>query len=100
MDLIEIFDINHIEHDAYFMFAQVMESVEPWYCNDIIQSRSGPKQDVQVTGDPFTTPASHMHRSVLGVKLQMINEQIVKRNDPKLYEHMTNLEIAPQVYGM
>lgn len=38
--------------------------------------------------------------SILGVKLKMISEQILKRFDDDLYNHLFELKIEPQIYGI
>ncbi len=50
--------------------------------------------------EPFSAPPESNLYSVLGVKLKMINEQIVRRQDHELYNHLFEMEIAPQIYGI
>lgn len=53
-----------------------------------------------INAEPFSAPPESNLCSVLGVKLKMINEQIVRRQDYDLYQHLQQLEIAPQIYGI
>lgn len=50
--------------------------------------------------EPFSNDADFNCYSKIGVKLKMITEQILRRYDEKLYIHLRDLKIYPQIYGI
>ena len=53
-----------------------------------------------VNMEPFSNDIDFNCYSKIGIKLKMINEQILRRTDEQLYHHLKDLHIAPQIYGI
>lgn len=58
----------------------------------------------KVSGDlvvqPFSSPLDTNPSNVIVTKLQRIQDDLLKKVDQELYEYLTKLDIAPQIYGM
>ncbi|GBN45235.1 TBC1 domain family member 5 [Araneus ventricosus] len=87
---------NYIEHDAFFMFCQLMESVEPWYT---LTDYSHSKYAKQITAEPFSQ-SNIVPGNLLGRKLKRIYEQLLKYHDLTLFSYFEQLEITPQIFGI
>ncbi len=101
LELLEWLDVTYLEHDAFALFELLMEMVEQWYSNQELSS----SMDIHLpstTQEPFSQCSSQSSatNSVLGVKLRMIFEQIVRRHDAPLYTHLLELQIEPQLFGI
>lgn len=109
----ELLDPAFIEHDSYAMFKQIMETIEPWYSQDslsfkvsfIIRTLKNILehfflQNERIKFEPFSSSSEPSACSVLGVKLKMIFEQILKRHDHELFTYLQTLQITPQIFGM
>jgi TBC1 domain family protein 5 len=73
---ITMFDINSIEADAYEMFNQVMKSAKAWYLNDA------------ETIPPIVAKSIH------------IQDDLVQRADPEMYQTLKDNSIEPQIWGI
>lgn len=91
----ELLNQEYLEHDTYIMFRQVMETVEPWYSHEMISF----KMD-SINFEPFSTSLEPSSCSVLGIKLRLIYEKILKRVDSELFFHLFNMQIEPQIFGI
>lgn len=49
---------------------------------------------------PFSSPLDTNPSNVIVTKLQRIQDDLLKRVDQELYDHLTKMDIAPQIYGM
>lgn len=96
-DIRILLDPLYTEHDAFYIFCQVMDVVESWY---LINEYSSSKYTDQFDLAPFSRPRDSGPTSTLGVKLTKINEQILRRHALELFSHLEALEIAPQIYGI
>jgi TBC1 domain family protein 5 len=67
-----VFDANHIEHDAFAIFGQVMQSSKSFYVSE------GPES--------IATRSNH------------IFNELLPQYDPVLAEHLTKLDVVPQIY--
>uniref|UniRef100_A0A2C9L1G2 Rab-GAP TBC domain-containing protein n=1 Tax=Biomphalaria glabrata TaxID=6526 RepID=A0A2C9L1G2_BIOGL len=103
-DIIKVvMDPNYLEHDAYTMFCQVMETVEPWYLSrDIFyNTKTGSMRNLEmINATPFSRSQDLNPSSVIVTKLTRIQDYILKKFDPELHQHLERLEIAPQIYGI
>jgi len=70
-----------IEHDAYTVFAKLMELTEPWFLRT---------SDSKKESDENTSP--------IVIKSKRIQNQLLKSVDPILQTYMTDLCIEPQLY--
>ncbi|KAL8570149.1 hypothetical protein ACOMHN_030946 [Nucella lapillus] len=95
----DMLDPRYLEHDAYYMFCQVMATVEPWYLAKDICSAPKRRHDV-FTSQPFTRSQELIPSSVIVTKLTRIQDYLLKKFDMELHAHLETLEIAPQIYGI
>lgn len=86
---------NYIEHDAFFMFSQLMESVEAWYTMADFHS----KHMKHITAEPFSQSTA-VPGNLLGRKLKRIYEQLLKHLDTELFLYFEQMEITPQIFGI
>ncbi|KAH9493756.1 TBC1 domain family member 5 isoform X2 [Dermatophagoides farinae] len=93
----ELMDSKYLEHDSYFLFAYIMERIESWYDNNSIKTI---RKNEYVNMEPFSNDVDFNCYSKIGIKLKMITEQILRRHDEKLFTHLKELKIAPQIYGI
>ncbi|RUS75946.1 hypothetical protein EGW08_016292 [Elysia chlorotica] len=99
----EVMDPAYLEHDAYTMFCQVMETVEPWYLSrDIFcNPRTGSLRNLELLhATPFARSQDLNPSNAIVTKLTRIQDYILKKFDPELHQHLERLEIAPQIYGI
>lgn len=101
-----LLDLQYLEHDAYQLFCALMKSIETWYQNDEILTTTTPgdsigkhRLDNGLTANR-TNSRQQQVSSVLGIKLSLISENIVKNHDIELFNHLEALQIAPQIYGI
>ncbi|XP_071104010.1 TBC1 domain family member 5-like isoform X7 [Haliotis cracherodii] len=92
----EIMSPTHLEHDAYAMFCQIMETVEPWYTTKehMIKGRE------YMVAQPFSRPQDLNPSNVIVTKLTRIQDYLLKKFDAELHLHLERLDIAPQIYGI
>ncbi|OTF70490.1 TBC1 domain containing protein [Euroglyphus maynei] len=90
-------DPRYLEHDSYFLFSHIMESIESWYDNNSIKTI---RKNEYVNMEPFSNDIDFNCYSKIGIKLKMITEQILRRHDEKLFTHLKELKIPPQIYGI
>ena len=101
-----LIDREYLEHDVYLLFSALMKSIETWYQNDeILLIPEAPKNFMKQSFsngqiNRSSVSSSHQVSSVLGLKLKMISENIVKSYDLELFNHLEALQIAPQIYGI
>ncbi|XP_067686086.1 TBC1 domain family member 5-like isoform X2 [Haliotis asinina] len=92
----EIMSPTHLEHDAYAMFCQIMETVEPWYTT----KESTTKGREYMVAQPFSRPQDLNPSNVIVTKLTRIQDYLLKKFDAELHLHLERLDIAPQIYGI
>lgn len=97
-----LLDFKHLEHDVFHLFCALMKSIETWYQNDeiLMVSENGSTMSALSAGRLDNRSARQQACSVLGMKLKMISENIVKNYDLELFNHLEALQIAPQIYGI
>ncbi|KAK2188317.1 hypothetical protein NP493_136g04021 [Ridgeia piscesae] len=92
----EVLNPDYIEHDAFAMLCQIMETVGPWYVsNEIV-----PTARKSFSGQPFSRSPDLHPSNVIINKLARIQDYILKRFDPELCSQLQQMEIAPQIYGI
>ncbi|XP_069032275.1 TBC1 domain family member 5 isoform X2 [Embiotoca jacksoni] len=87
-----------LEHDAYAMFSQLMETAEPWFSSFEREVRKGKEE--MLTSIPFARPQDSGPSVAIVTKVNRIQDQLVKKHDVELHMHLNRLEIAPQIYGI
>uniref|UniRef100_A0A3Q2VV03 TBC1 domain family, member 5 n=1 Tax=Haplochromis burtoni TaxID=8153 RepID=A0A3Q2VV03_HAPBU len=93
-----LLDPVYLEHDAYAMFSQLMETAEPWFSSFEREVRKGKEE--MLTTIPFARPQDAGPSVAIVTKVNRIQDQLVKKHDIELHMHLNRLEIAPQIYGM
>jgi TBC1 domain family member 5 len=90
LKMVEMLDAAFIEHDAFAIFSKVMENAKAFYGND------------EGSSNPFVTPAFPSAPAVSSIvkKSQLIHEVYLYKVDPELSNHLTNIEILPQIFLM
>ncbi|CAN9503853.1 unnamed protein product [Ophioblennius macclurei] len=88
----------YLEHDAYAMFSQLMETAEPWFSSYEREVRKGKEE--MLTSIPFARPQDAGPSVAIVTKVNRIQDQLVKKHDIELHMHLNRLEIAPQIYGI
>ncbi|XP_070535414.1 TBC1 domain family member 5-like isoform X2 [Ptychodera flava] len=98
----ELLNPDFIEHDAYAMFSQLMETMEPLYRfgkSEGFFDQGYGKSKILNTA-PFATPVEFNPTSPVVNKLTKIQERVLQKYDHELHLHLSQLEIAPQIYGI
>ncbi|XP_043993800.1 TBC1 domain family member 5 isoform X4 [Gambusia affinis] len=93
-----LLDPAYLEHDAYTMFSQLMETAEPWFSTFEREVRKGKEE--MLTSIPFARPQDAGPSVAVVTKVNRIQDQLVKKHDIELHMHLNRLEIAPQIYGI
>uniref|UniRef100_A0A8C5G437 TBC1 domain family member 5 n=1 Tax=Gouania willdenowi TaxID=441366 RepID=A0A8C5G437_GOUWI len=88
----------YLEHDAYAMFSQLMETAEPWFSSYEREVRKGKEE--MLTSIPFARPQDMGPSVAIVTKVNRIQDLLVKKHDVELHMHLNRLEIAPQIYGI
>lgn len=94
-DIRELLNPDYTEHDAFFLFNQVMDAVESWYS----WNENYVKID-QFSFMPFAKTSTLGLHNGLGVKLCRINQSMLKAHDFAIYTHLENMEIPLHVFGI
>lgn len=94
-DIRELLNPDYTEHDAFFLFSQVMDAVESWYT----WNENYVKVD-QFSFMPFAKTSTLGLHNGLGVKLCRINQSMLKAHDFAIYTHLENMEIPLHVFGI
>ncbi|XP_070703168.1 TBC1 domain family member 5 isoform X2 [Pempheris klunzingeri] len=93
-----LLDPVYLEHDAYAMFSQLMDTAEPWFSSYEREVRKGKEE--MLTSIPFARPQDSGPSVAIVTKVNRIQDQLVKKHDIELHMHLNRLEIAPQIYGI
>ena len=76
-------DPTYIEHDAFTLFGIIMQTVKTFY-------------EMGDSNEPPTTGLSH--HSPIVERSKRIHENYLHHADPELAEHLTDIEILPQIF--
>ncbi|XP_054619368.1 TBC1 domain family member 5 isoform X1 [Dunckerocampus dactyliophorus] len=93
-----LLDPLYLEHDAYALFSQLMETAEPWFSCYEREVRRGKEE--MLSSIPFARPQDLGPSVAIVTKVNRIQDQLVKKHDVELHMHLNRLEIAPQIYGI
>ncbi|XP_051060147.1 TBC1 domain family member 5 [Phodopus roborovskii] len=89
---------EYLEHDAFAMFSQLMETAEPWFSTFEHDGQKG--KETLMTPMPFARPQDLGPTVAIVTKVNQIQDHLLKKHDIELYMHLNRLEIAPQIYGL
>lgn len=85
-----------IEHDAYTLFDKVMEHTNSWF----LSGTRGPAS-IDLEAEPFADPyADNSVSSPVVQKCKRIQQELLRRADPQLFQYLTDLSIEPQLYAL
>ena len=76
-------DYNYIEHDAFTLFGAIMQTVKTSY-------------EMGSTHEPTTSGL--LNNSPIVERSKRIHEKYLHHTDPELAEHLTAIEILPQIF--
>ncbi|KAG8416724.1 hypothetical protein J3458_007287 [Metarhizium acridum] len=87
--MLHVLDSAFIEHDAYILFSKLMEQAQSFY---------------EVTNG--STPSNHgsqpvilqEQQSAIVERSRFIHEICLRKVDPELAAHLTNIEVLPQIF--
>jgi TBC1 domain family member 5 len=89
--MVEMLDSAYVEHDAFALFATVMERARYFY---EVKDQSGQSAfSSQLLRDSG-------HSSSIVEKSKLIHETYLFKVDPELSNHLTSVEILPQIFLM
>ena len=81
--ILTCFDPQYIEHDAFTIFAIVMQTVKSFYETGSISQ--------PITLAPLSS-------SLIVERSRRIHEELLRHVDPELAEHLTAIEVLPQIF--
>ncbi|KAG6287466.1 hypothetical protein E4U46_004070 [Claviceps purpurea] len=87
--MLDVLDSAFIEHDAYTLFSRLMEHAQSFY--EVTEETLHPRH--------ATSPTSHRgQRSAIVDRSKYIHEVCLRKVDPELAAHLSNVEILPQIF--
>lgn len=104
-----VMDADYLEHDAYTIFAELMEGMEQWYMSsalevDYYKTRSQANSNRKMQHDPRTQKPFESYElsgsSAISRKLEKIHHVLLRRADEVLFTHLKLLSIPAQTYGI
>jgi TBC1 domain family protein 5 len=88
----QMLDSTYIEHDAFTMFSLVMRSAKSFY------ELAEPDRKASTNSGGSSTPQHG--ESPIVERSKRVHEVYLARLDPGLAEHLTNIEVLPQIFLM
>ncbi|KAI9885042.1 MAG: hypothetical protein M1823_003176 [Watsoniomyces obsoletus] len=82
-----ILDAEYIEHDVFTLFSLIMQTAKSFY-----ELGSGPSEGRMSINGTQQSSSPIIDRS------QRIHQDYLNRVDPELAEHLTNIDILPQIF--
>lgn len=76
-------DFNYIEHDAFTLFGNIMQTVKTFY-------------EIGNANESATSGA--LNNSPIVERSKRIHEYYLQQTDPELAEHLTAVEVLPQIF--
>ena len=81
--MLEVLDHNYVEHDTFTLFGIIMQTVKSFY-------EMGSKNEPTTSG--------LLNNSPIVKRSKRIHENYLHHADPELAEHLTAIEILPQIF--
>ncbi|KPM43488.1 hypothetical protein AK830_g3050 [Neonectria ditissima] len=82
-------DATFIEHDAFILFARLMEHAQSFY-----EIKESPAESIHLVAGPRIPDQS----SAIVERSKFIHEVCLQKVDPELATHLTSIEILPQIF--
>lgn len=86
--LFEMLDQRYIEHDAFTLFGLVMQNAKSFYEPGSAPSERDSAQSLQENEAPIL------------IRIKRIDSRYLPNLDPELSDHLTKLDVVPQVFLM
>ncbi|CAK7268780.1 hypothetical protein SEPCBS119000_003237 [Sporothrix epigloea] len=103
-EIMEMLDGRYIEHDAYTLFAKMMDHARVFY-ETSTNTPAAASHDVGAMGDLLpplavtpSAPAPAVEQSAIVELSREIHEGALMKVDPELAVHLKNVEILPQIF--
>ncbi|KAF9970122.1 hypothetical protein BGZ73_007271 [Actinomortierella ambigua] len=97
-----VLDANYIEHDTFILFSRLMVAAKPWYefSDEGLSSKKQRSLNMDPTlfGRPDAAEDPGKPTPVIEWSMRIFN--YLKRIDIELFNHLTSLEIQPQLFGI
>ncbi|KAI6241737.1 hypothetical protein M3Y99_00336500 [Aphelenchoides fujianensis] len=97
-------DVRFLEHDAFFLFSHLMMWIKNWYMDpsaEVFSEQPMTAERVEEKSKLLFKPGPiTVNDSTLVQRLKYIEEHVLQRIDPQLHEHLQQLEIPFEVFGM
>ncbi|KAK5990209.1 TBC1 domain family member 5 [Cladobotryum mycophilum] len=87
--LLETVDASFVEHDAYVLFSHLMEHAQSFYAVKDVASQS--------SDAPHASPFPEQTSAIVE-RSKYIHEVCLQKVDPELADHLTDIEILPQIF--
>jgi len=100
-DTVELLSVvnssRYVEHDAYTLFDKLMAHTSSWFLSPARQEST---QDFEAT--PFADPhaVDNSTTSPVVLKCKRIQQELLRRADPQLFQYLTDMTIEPQIYAL
>lgn len=87
--MLELLDSKFIEHDAYALFAKLMDHAQEFY-------------EIKESNGATNAPAGRLQEQTSSIveRSMHIHQVCLNKIDPDLAVHLTNIEILPQIFLM
>ena len=89
--MVEMLDASFIEHDAFALFSRLMDHAKGFY---------EVSETAQKNSLPTSTSGQQPQTSSIVEKSQHIHEVCLQQVDPELSDHLTNIQVLPQIFLM
>lgn len=76
-------DVTHVEHDTFTLFCIIMQTVKSFY---------------ELGNSDLTTSSSPSTSSPIVERSKRIHEQLLRQADLELAEHLSAIEVLPQIF--
>ncbi|KAI9166834.1 TBC1 domain family member [Paramyrothecium foliicola] len=86
---LEMLDANFVEHDAYALFSQLMESAQAFY-----EAKSHPGEH----SNDGSVSRRVDQSSAIVERSKFIHEVCLQKVDPELAAHLSSVEVLPQIF--
>ncbi|KAF6772479.1 hypothetical protein AHF37_08371 [Paragonimus kellicotti] len=101
--LANLFDEDYMEADVFTVFSQIMYPLQNWYALDGTSHMQSRLNTTNTSDMPrLFLPAQRFsfNPTPVIIYLKEIHQNLLKKVNPKLYNHLEQLEIAPALFGL
>lgn len=89
--MLEMLDSSFVEHDAYVLFSKLMSRAQAFY--EVVNREPA-------SATPGGTIRATEQSSAIVERSKFIHDVCLRKVDPELSEHLTAIEILPQIFLM